>query len=89
MLFRQRRLYAQIAFGWKAPTWLQRVLGPFASTYHYWAIQTVTWPPRRAIEEFPGWLADTWHLEGPRELPRAAWARLVRPHTERAGSVDQ
>jgi hypothetical protein len=78
-LLRQRRLYAQIAFGWKAPTWLQRTLGPFASTYHYWAIQTVTWPSTRAVQEFPGWLADTWHLDGPRDLPRSAWDRLRRP----------
>jgi hypothetical protein len=77
--FRQRRLYAQIAFGWHAPTWLRWVLGPFASTYHYWAIQTVTWSPRRAVEEFPGWLADAWYLDGPRDVPRAAWERLRRP----------
>ena len=78
LLLRQRRLYAQIAYGWKAPTWLRRTLGPFAATYHYWAIQTVTWPPRRAVREFPGWLADTWSVDGPAELPRAAWARLCR-----------
>lgn len=78
-LLRQRRLYAQVAYGWKAPTWLRWVLGPFASTYHYWAIQTVTWPSRRAAQEFPGWLADTWYLDGPRQVPRAAWARLRRP----------
>jgi hypothetical protein len=79
LLLRQRRLYAQIAFGWKSPTWLHRVLGPFASTYHYWAVQTVTWPPGRAVREFPGWLADTWHLDGPADLPLAAWDKLRRP----------
>jgi hypothetical protein len=76
LLFRQRRMYAQIAYGWKAPTWLRRTLGPFASTYHYWAIQTVTWPPSRAVKEFPGWLADTWEVDGPSDLPGAAWDRL-------------
>jgi len=75
---RQRRMYAQIAYGWKAPTWLRRTLGPFASTYHYWAIQSVTWPSSRAVREFPGWLADTWGVEGPSDLPGAAWDRLRR-----------
>ena len=77
-LFRQRRMYAQIAYGWKAPTWLRRTLGPFAATYHYWAIQTVTWPSSRAVREFPGWLADTWEVDGPSDLPEAAWDRLRR-----------
>ena len=75
-LLRQRRLYAQIAYGWSAPRWLRRVLGPFASTYHYWAIQTVTWSSRRAVQEFPSWLADAWHVDGPGALPSAAWDRL-------------
>ena len=52
------------------------MLGPFASTYHYWAIQTVTWPRRRALQEFPGWLADTWSLDSPTALPGAAWDKL-------------
>ncbi len=78
-LIRQRRLYAQIASGWAAPRWLSWVLGPFASTYHYWAIQTVTWSRRRAVQEFPGWLADTWYLDGPGGLPGAAWDKLWHP----------
>lgn len=79
LLLRQRRLYAQIAYGWQAPDWLRRVLGPFASTYHYWAIQTVTWSRARAVQEFPGWLADAWYLDGARQLPGAAWHKLRRP----------
>ncbi len=79
MLLRQRRIYAQIAYGWRAPEWLHRVLGPFASTYHYWAIQTVTWPAHRAAREFPGWLADAWHLDRTTDVPGAAWDRLRRP----------
>ena len=78
-LLRQRRIYAQIASGWATPEWLRWVLGPFASTYHYWAIQTVTWSRRRAVQEFPGWLADTWNLESPADLPVAAWDKLRRP----------
>lgn len=82
-LIRQRRIYAQIASGWATPRWLQWVLGPFASTYHYWAIQTVTWTRRRAAQEFPGWLADTWYLDSPAALPRAAWEKLRHPlHAE-------
>ena len=75
-LVRQRRIYAQIASGWATPRWLPWVLGPFASTYHYWAIQTVTWSRRRAMQEFPGWLADTWYLDSPAALPGAAWEKL-------------
>ena len=75
-LIRQRRIYAQIASGWSAPRWLQWVLGPFASTYHYWAIQTVTWPRRHATPGVPRMAGRTWYLEGPAALPGAAWDKL-------------
>ncbi|MFN8027385.1 MAG: nucleotidyltransferase family protein [Acidimicrobiia bacterium] len=72
LTLRQRRLYAEIGAGrgTKPPDWMPRVLGPFGETYHYWATQSITWPRSRAVREFPGWLADYWHLPGPAAIPR-------------------
>ena len=80
LTLRQRRLYAEIAAGTTPPAWLQRGLGPFAETYHYWATQSVTWPRARAVTEFPAWLADYYRLSGPAEIP----GKVARSFTARS-----
>jgi hypothetical protein len=86
-LIRQRRIYAQVARWPDQPAWLRALLGPFAYIYINWGLQTMTWSRRRAIQEFPGWLADTWELPSKRAIPAAAYAKLRARRERWSGPV--